>query len=143
MELYAKQHFSEALTLPTMRPVEEAMKRLREWAKPVLNGRYEALHQKITIGTANEKDREGAVTSSPDPRRRQRRRGAGTTEIGYRNKNGQVVVMRTNRRGNDHNQYVYVLDCTKCGRRYGANGSDIWQRKCPGCGGGQPGLDYS
>ena len=69
--------------------------------------------------------------------------GAGTTMPGYRNRNDQVVARRTNLPGNDHNQRIYVLRCGKCGSQYGANGSDIWQRKCPNCGGGQPGLRYS
>ena len=68
------------------------------------------------------------------------RGGKGTTRPGYRNRNDQVVVRRTETPGNDHNQVVYELECGGCGQRYGANGSDIWQRKCPGCGGGQPGL---
>lgn len=41
--------------------------------------------------------------------------------------------------GNDHNQVVYLLRCRDCGNRYGANGSDIFQRKCPARGGGRPG----
>ena len=69
--------------------------------------------------------------------------GAGTTMPGYRNRNDQVVTRRTNLPGNDHNQRVYVLRCARCRSQYGANGSDIWQRKCPNCGGGQPGLRYS
>ena len=69
----------------------------------------------------------------------------GTTVVGYRNRNGQVVVRKTEKSGTDHNQYTYVLRCEKCGRKYGANGSDIWQRKCPSLksecssGGGNPG----
>ena len=74
--------------------------------------------------------------------KRQPRSGKGTTQPGYRNRNGQVVVRRTDRPGNDHNQVVYELECGGCGHHYGANGSDIWQRKCPECGGGQPGLSY-
>jgi hypothetical protein len=66
-----------------------------------------------------------------------------TTDVGYINKNGQEVVRQTQEPGNDHLQYVYVLRCTRpsCGHVYGANGSDIWQRKCPNCQGGMPGLD--
>lgn len=71
------------------------------------------------------------------------RAGAGTTEPGYRNRNGQLVIRKTSTPGTDHNQVVYVLECTGCRHRYGANGSDIWQRKCPKCGGGKPGLRYS
>lgn len=68
------------------------------------------------------------------------RRSAGTTSPGYRNRNSQVVVRRTGLPGNDHNQRVYVLRCDRCMHRYGANGSDIWQRRCPRCDGGRPGL---
>lgn len=67
----------------------------------------------------------------------------GTTEIGYVNKNGQVVIMKTDYPGTDHNQVVYVLLCKNCNIQYGANGSDIWQRKCPACQGGLPGLNYT
>jgi hypothetical protein len=34
---------------------------------------------------------------------------------------------------------VFVL-IVGCGREYGANGSDIFQRKCPNCQGGTSGL---
>ena len=75
------------------------------------------------------------------PRRRNGpRMSAGTTKLGYRNRNDQVVVRRTDLPGNDHNQRVYVLQCDRCMHRYGANGSDIWQRRCPRCDGGRPGL---
>jgi hypothetical protein len=66
--------------------------------------------------------------------------GKGTTEPGYRNRNGQVVVRGTDLPGTDHFQYVYVLRCGGCGHEYGANGSDIHLRKCPNCQGGAPGL---
>lgn len=65
-----------------------------------------------------------------------------TTCTGYVNRNGQVVVRNTRRAGTDHGQYVYQLGCSLCGHVYGANGSDIFQRKCPKCQGGQPGLDF-
>ena len=68
--------------------------------------------------------------------------GAGTTIPGYQNRNGQVVVRRTDLPGNDHNQCIYVLNCSGCGHQYGANGSDIWHRKCPKCGDGRPGLNF-
>ena len=55
----------------------------------------------------------------------------GTTSPGYRNRNNQVVVAATELAGNDHNQRVYHLRCEECGHEYGANGSDIWQRRCP------------
>lgn len=67
-----------------------------------------------------------------------------TTAIGYTNRNRQVVIRKTEKLGTDHNQYVYVLECNE-GRelhQYGANGSDIWQRKCPVHQGGRPGLAF-
>lgn len=66
--------------------------------------------------------------------------GKGTTEPGYKNRNGQVVVRPTHLPGTDHNQYIYVLRCGVCGHEYGANGSDIHLRRCPNCQGGAPGL---
>ena len=70
------------------------------------------------------------------------RSGGKTTKAGYVNKNGQEVLRVTNLPGNDHNQVVYVLRCGSCGHCYGANGSDIWQRKCPTCGGGAAELAF-
>lgn len=71
-----------------------------------------------------------------------RKHAALTTTPGYVNKNGQKVVRQTDTPGNDHNQRVYVLSCGKCGHEYGANGSDIWQRRCPVCQRGAFGLAY-
>ena len=66
----------------------------------------------------------------------------GTTRAGYINRNSQKNLGRTEppRRGNDYGQYVYVMRCLKCASNYGANGSDIFHRKCPYCQSGQPGL---
>ena len=59
--------------------------------------------------------------------------GKGWTDPGSVNRNDQMNLGPTNplRRGSDHGQYVYVMHCPVCERNYGANGSDIWQRKCP------------
>ncbi len=64
----------------------------------------------------------------------------GTTEIGYVNRNNQIVIEKTDRPGTDFRQTVYILRCQDCLTEYGANGSDIWQRKCPECQGGRPGI---
>jgi len=64
-----------------------------------------------------------------------------TTDIGYTNKNCQLVLEKTDTPGTDHNQYVYIIECQKCHHRYGANGSDIFERKCPRCQGGKPGIE--
>src|SRR3990172_5441402 len=66
--------------------------------------------------------------------------GKGTTNPGYENPNGQIVVHYTGHPGTDHNQFVYELRCKHCGQVYGANGSDIHERKCPNCQGGRPGI---
>ena len=63
-----------------------------------------------------------------------------TTKTGYVNKNKQRVICQTNQRGTDYGQYVYALSCGECGHEYGANGSDIWQKLCPKCQGGEPGF---
>lgn len=71
-----------------------------------------------------------------------REKDRGTTVPGYRNGNDQRVVRTTGLPGNDHNQSIYVLHCDRCNTEYGANGSDIFQRRCPNCDGGRPGLIY-
>ena len=65
----------------------------------------------------------------------------GTTQIGYINRNRQKVVEKTDLDGTDNNQKIYELECLECGHRYGANGSDIFQRRCPVHDGGKPGLE--
>ncbi len=65
-----------------------------------------------------------------------------TTVPGFVSRNGQMVLRKTDAPGNDHNQIVYVLRCGRCAHEYGANGSDIWLRRCPSCSGGKPGLSF-
>ncbi len=64
------------------------------------------------------------------------------TEPGRVNDHNQVNLGRTDppRPGTDHNNYVYVMRCGNCGYTYGANGSDIFQRRCPDCDNGAEGL---
>ena len=64
----------------------------------------------------------------------------GTTKVGYVNPNGQVVIRNTDKPGTDRGQKIYQLGCSLCGHIYGANGADIWDRKCPKCGRGKPGF---
>ena len=61
-----------------------------------------------------------------------------STEVGYINDNDQKNNGRSNERGTDHGQWFYHMECLRCGHKYYANGSDIWQRKCPKCQGGNP-----
>ena len=72
---------------------------------------------------------------------------SGTTEstrIGYVNRNQQLCTGHRGKAGNDNLQYSYRLLCLndQCGHTYGANGADIFQRKCPKCQGGTEGIEY-
>jgi hypothetical protein len=66
-----------------------------------------------------------------------------TTKTGYVNRNGQLVIRDTGLPGTDRGQRVYQMACGKCGHVYGANGTDIHERRCPQCGGGAEGLKYA
>lgn len=67
-----------------------------------------------------------------------------TTQIGYINANDQRCGGHRGLPGNDHLQKAYRMEClnTACGFIYGANGSDVFQRKCPKCQGGEPGIAF-
>src|SRR5688572_8248329 len=62
------------------------------------------------------------------------------TSIGYRNREGQLVIRKTEREGSAPGQRVFILHCTVCDHEYGADGSDIYDRLCPKCQDGPPGL---
>ena len=74
------------------------------------------------------------------PKRRRRAKGK-ANEPGTINRNNQMVKERTDLPGHA-NQKVHRMECLNCGHNYGANGYDCHLRKCPRCGGGQPGLPY-
>lgn len=67
-----------------------------------------------------------------------------STQIGYINRNNQRCGGHRGRAGNDHLQKAYRMECLQpsCGHVYGANGSDVFQRKCPKCQGGEPGIEF-
>lgn len=70
-------------------------------------------------------------------------KGASTTQIGYMNRHGLTVVRDTGLPGTDHNQTIYVLRCPRDGgHEFGANGTDIHERRCPDHDGGKPGLEF-
>jgi hypothetical protein len=70
------------------------------------------------------------------------RTNKGTTIPGFVNRNRQITVRDTGLAGTDKFQRVYQIACSDCGHNYGANGSDIHDRKCPKCQGGAAGLDF-
>lgn len=57
------------------------------------------------------------------------------------NRNHQKLLRRTEQRGTDYNARVWILKCQLCLHVYGSNSTDAWQRKCPNCQNGRPGLD--
>ena len=67
-----------------------------------------------------------------------------TTKIGYINRNKQKVHGTKKHAGTDNNQYSYKLECLNldCGCVYGANGTDIFERKCPNCQNGKPSIKW-
>lgn len=60
-----------------------------------------------------------------------------STSTGFINKNNQRNNGKTEKPGTDFGQWFYDMECLNCGHKYYANGSDIWQRKCPCCQGGR------
>ena len=67
-----------------------------------------------------------------------------TTRIGFINRNNQRCAGTRRVPGNDHVQFAYRMECLQpgCGEVYGANGTDIFQRKCPRCQAGAAGIDF-
>lgn len=64
--------------------------------------------------------------------------GIKSTDTGYINKNNQLNTGKTELDGTDHMQKLYNMRCLEdgCGYEYFANGTDIFQKKCPKCQGG-------
>ena len=61
------------------------------------------------------------------------------TEPGYRNREGQEVLGKTDHHGPE-GQCVFLMRCTVCGQQYGAYGIDADIRRCPQCQDGLPGV---
>jgi hypothetical protein len=55
------------------------------------------------------------------------------TTIGFRNREGQQVIRKTEREGSAPGQRVFILRCTVCDHEYGADGAEIYNRLCPKC----------
>jgi hypothetical protein len=65
-----------------------------------------------------------------------------TVQIGAVNRHGQICTGHRGIPGTDHMQLAYRTECGWCGHVYGANGSDMHERRCPICQQGAPGIDY-
>lgn len=88
---------------------------------------------------------EGAVVMGMEQRTRGADFKAGKGEsvrIGTINPNGQRCLGHQGVKGTDHGQKAYGVHCTKCHHEYGANGTDMHERRCPACQGGAPGIPY-
>ena len=62
------------------------------------------------------------------------------TTIGFRNREGQQVIRKTEREGSVPGQRVFILRCTVCNHEYGTDGCHIYDRLCPKCQDGPPGV---
>jgi hypothetical protein len=121
------------LWLQHIRPV---WKKNPAWMKQGLVNWYAAM-QKARLITDGANDMEQFVR---DGFRGRKMSESNTTSPGYTNRNRQRVIRQTDLPGTDHFQKVYVLQCEYCETEYGSNGADIFQRRCPKCQGGRPGL---
>lgn len=65
-----------------------------------------------------------------------------SVKIGEINHRGQLCCGTRQKEGTDHKQYAYKVCCTHCEHIYGANGSDMYERKCPKCQEGEPGIPF-
>ena len=65
-----------------------------------------------------------------------------TTQIRYKNRNEQLNWGTQGTKGTYYCQSSYKLKCLKCGNEYGSNGTDIFERKCPECQNGKPGIPF-
>ena len=73
------------------------------------------------------------------------RSGSGrTTQIGYVNRNKQRCEGTRGVAGTARGQVAYKMVCLlpRCGHVYGANGADVFERKCPRHQGGRPGIPF-
>ena len=63
-----------------------------------------------------------------------------STQIGYINNNNQRNNGRSTELGTDYGQWFYYMECLNvdCGHKYLANGTNIYEKKCPKCQGGKP-----
>ena len=63
-------------------------------------------------------------------------------EVGYFNINYQQCGGHCGVPGTDEGQYAYKTECNICGYVYGTNGPDMYERRCPECQEGTPGIRY-
>ena len=65
-----------------------------------------------------------------------------TTQIGYVNPNNQKCLGTRGTMGSTRYARSYKMECLHCHHKYGANGGDVHERKCPECQNGVPGIPF-
>jgi hypothetical protein len=65
-----------------------------------------------------------------------------SVQIGVVNAHDQRCCGHRGVAGTDHAQFAYKVECTVCGFVYGANGSDMHERRCPMHDGGEAGIAF-
>ncbi|MBZ0111816.1 MAG: hypothetical protein K8J08_05105, partial [Thermoanaerobaculia bacterium] len=65
-----------------------------------------------------------------------------TTRSGYINRNQQRCLGTHGQPGNHPNQIAYKMECLVCGHIYGANGADVFLRRCPHHDSGALGINF-
>ena len=65
-----------------------------------------------------------------------------SVQVGTVNKNDQRCCGHRGVAGTDNLQYAYKVECLRCGYVYGANGTAMFERRCPECQGGGAGIPY-
>lgn len=112
-----------------------------KWPEDVSTKRTRYIDQKTRKN--DEKTNSGDLKMSHDTSAENRKAARGeTTRPGYINENGQITIRNTGIPGNHYNQKIYQIACSRCGLNYGANGCDIFERKCPRCGDGEEGIPF-
>ena len=103
------------------------------------------LAQSIEPGTRNDSAQYSTVTLGTGVQMSEFVSGnSSSTQIGYINRNNQRCAGNRGIPGNEYLQVAYRIECLQpsCGEIYGSNGSDIFERKCPHCQGGTPGIYF-
>ena len=65
-----------------------------------------------------------------------------SVQIGKINQNCQLCCGHRGVKGTDYNAYAYMVVCLICANVYGANGTDMFERRCPECQNGAKGIRY-
>ena len=111
------------------------------WLGDVSTKRTRSVDQKTRKNDKSTNSGDLKMSHDTSTRNRKAARGE-TTRPGYINENDQITIRNTGIPGNHYNQKIYQIACSRCSLNYGANGCDIFERKCPRCGDGEEGIPF-